>query len=152
MPTLLKRGIALGVTMTLLHVSLAVAIPVTGIEGSDALKNDAAVEVTDSFGGDFPHRKVSVSMYNAEPGQTDDTPCFTANGDDICDPNKGLTAAMNGVPFGTKIKIPALGNAVYTINDRMNKRYDSNYMDLHVQTRAEALKFGRQNLEIVILN
>lgn len=151
-PTLVKRGIALGATMTLLSVSMAVAEPTTGIEGALALKNDAAIAAPNDFGGDFPRRTVSVSMYNAVPGQTDDTPCITANGDDICDSDKGLTAAMNGVPFGTKIQIPALGNAVYTINDRMNRRYDSNYMDLHVETRAEAIRFGRQNLEIVILN
>ena len=151
-PTLAKRGIALGVTMVLLNVSLAVAEPTTGIEGAAALKDEAAVIVPNDFGGDFPRRTVSISMYNAVPGQTDDTPCITANGDNICDPDKGLTAAMNGVPFGTKIQIPALGNAVYTVNDRMNRRYDSGYMDIHVETRAEALRFGRQNLEIVILN
>ena len=152
MPTLAKRGVALAVTMVLLNVSFASAEPTTGIDGSLALKDEAAVTVPNDFGGDFPRRTVSVSMYNAVPGQTDDTPCITANGDNICDPDKGLTAAMNGVPFGTKIQIPALGNAVYTVNDRMNRRYDSGYMDLHVETRAEALRFGRQNLEIVILN
>jgi len=152
MPMLVKRGIALGITMVLLNVSLAVAEPITGIEGSAAFKDEAAVAAPDDFGGNFPRRKVSMSMYNALPGQTDNTPCITANGDNICDPNKGLTAAMNDVPFGTKFQIPALGNAVYTVNDRMNRRYDSGYVDLHVETRAEALKFGRKNLEIIILN
>jgi 3D (Asp-Asp-Asp) domain-containing protein len=152
MPTLVKRGIALGFTMILLNVSLAVAEPTTGIEGALALQNDAAVAAADDFGGDFPRRKVSVSMYNAVPGQTDDTPCITANGDNICDPNIGLTAAMNGVPFGTRIMIPALDNAVYTVNDRMNRRYDSTYMDIHVESYTDAIRFGRKNLEIVILN
>lgn len=151
MPTLIKRGIALGVTMILLNVSLAVAEPTTGIEGALALKNDAAVAATDDFGGDFPRRKVSMSAYTASVDETDSTPCHTANGDNICDPNKGLTAAMNGVPFGTKIHVPEL-NMTFTINDRMNRRYDSNYMDIHVPTKADAFKFGRQNLEIVILN
>jgi 3D (Asp-Asp-Asp) domain-containing protein len=158
-PTLVKRGIALGVTMTLLHVSLAVAIPVTGIEGADALKNDAAVAATDDFGGDFPRRKMSVSMYNALPEQTDDSPFITANGDDLRDPELGLTAAMNGVPFGTRIMIPALGNAVYTIDDRMNGRYNPkegekypDHVDLYTKHRKDAIHFGRQNLEIVILN
>src|SRR5688572_16673953 len=99
-PMLAKRGIALGLTMTLLHVSLAVAEPTTGIEGAVAFKNDAAVAAPDDFGGDFPRRKVSVSKYNSVPGQTDDTPFHTANGDDLRDPSLGPTVAMNGVPFG----------------------------------------------------
>ncbi len=149
--TLIKRGIALGITMSLLGVSLAVAEPTTGIEGSAALKTDIALAATDDFGGDFPRHKVSVSMYNADPRQTDDTPFITANGDDLRNPKLGRTAAMNGVPFGTKFFVPKLGITV-TINDRMNKRYDSTYMDIYELTHADALRFGRQNLEIVQLN
>lgn len=150
-PTLAKRGIALGLTMILLNVSLAVAEPTTGIEGAAALKNDAAVAASHDFGGDFIRRKVSVSKYNALPEQTDSTPFITANGDDLRNPKLGRTAAMNGVKFGTKVFIPDLDITV-TINDRMNARYDSSYMDIYELTKAEALKFGRKNLEIVILN
>lgn len=151
-PTLAKRGIALGMTMVLLNVSLAVAEPTTGINGAAALKNDAAVSVPAESGIEPRRMTVSVSAYTASVDETDDTPCHTANGDNICDPNKGLTAAMNGMPFGTKIQIPALGDKVFTINDRMNRRYDSGYMDIHVQTKAEAFKFGRKTLEVIILN
>jgi 3D (Asp-Asp-Asp) domain-containing protein len=151
MPTLIKRGVALGITMSLLNVSLAVAIPKTLIEGSAALGNEASASIPADAGIELARRTVSMSAYTASVDETDSTPCHTANGDDICDPNKDLTAAMNDVPFGTKIYVPAL-DKTFRINDRMNRRYDSNYMDIHVKTKADAFKFGRQSLEIVILD
>ena len=53
-----------------------------------------------------------VTAYNAgDPGQTDDTPCISANGENIC---KALAAgqkrcAANFVPLGSRIYIDKIG-------------------------------------------
>ncbi|MDO8601772.1 MAG: hypothetical protein Q7R62_01405 [bacterium] len=165
-PTLIKRSVILGVTLSLLQVSFAVAMPVTGIDGSVALKNEAAVTATDDFGGEFHRHMVSVSMYNNDPAQTDSSPNRTANGDNLLDPNLGPTVAMNGRPFGTMVYVPALGKK-FRVNDRMNPRYNPqrgesypDYMDIFLpidpsaptKAKAEALRFGRQTLEVIFLD
>ena len=52
--------------------------------------------------------------------------------------------AVNGLPFGTKIKIPALyGQKIFTVDDRMNARYGSTRMDIWMNApRKEVNAFG----------
>jgi len=92
--------------------------------------------------------KVVVSAYSSTPDQTDDTPFITANGGYVGD---GVVA-NNMLPFGTKIRIPELyGDKVFTVTDRMNKRYDGNHLDIWMPDRSLALNFGVKHAEIEIL-
>lgn len=60
--------------------------------------------------------------------------------------------ANNGLPFGTKIKVPALyGDKIFIVGDRMNKRMGSHRFDFWFSTRSEALNFGVKNVEIEVL-
>lgn len=97
-----------------------------------------------------PDRKmvVSLSAYTSTVDQCDSDPFTAASGKRVYD---GMIAA-NGLPMGTKIKIPSLyGDKVFTVDDRMNPRYGLGHMDMWMDTsRAEALKFGRKNVEVEI--
>lgn len=83
-------------------------------------------------------RYVAMTAYSSTPDQTDDSPFITANGTRVRD---GIVAT-NGLPFGTKIKIPELyGDKVFVVTDRMNKRY-TDRVDIWMETREEAIQFG----------
>lgn len=88
-----------------------------------------------------------VTKYSSEPGQTDDSPFITANGDHV---GPGTIACPSRFAFGTKIEIDG---KTYFCNDRMAKRYrDGNYFDIWVDDTEEAIRFGRQKLDVFILN
>ncbi len=89
-----------------------------------------------------------ITAYTSTPGQTDDSPFIAATGKRVYD---GMIAA-NGLPFGTQIKIPSLyGDKIFTVDDRMNKRYGLGRMDIWLDTtRSEAMKFGVKRVEVEI--
>lgn len=90
--------------------------------------------------------KVAVTAYSSTPDQTDSTPFITANGTHVKD---GIVAA-NFLPFGAKIKLPEVyGDKVFTVEDRMNKRYYYR-LDIWMPTREAAKQFGVQYLEVEI--
>lgn len=91
---------------------------------------------------------VDSTGYTSEVAQTDDTPFITANGEHVY---AGGVAA-NFLPFGTKIRIPDYyGDQVFTVNDRMNQRYDKR-VDIWFAQKPVALKWGiRHNVRIQIL-
>jgi 3D (Asp-Asp-Asp) domain-containing protein len=90
--------------------------------------------------------RVTVTAYSSTVDQCDSTPFITANGRRVAD---GIVAA-NFLPFGTKVKIPEFfGDKVFSVEDRMNKRYDHR-LDIWMPTRAEARQFGVRYLEIEI--
>lgn len=92
-------------------------------------------------------KKVTLTAYSSTVDQTDDSPFIAASGKRVYD---GMIAA-NFLPFGTKVKIPALfGDKIFTVNDRMHKRF-SDRVDIWFPERQEALKFGIRTAEIVIL-
>jgi len=96
--------------------------------------------------------KIWVSAYNSEPGQTDDTPCITASGLDVCKRATEDIIATNylHLPFGTKVRFPELyGDQVFIVHDRMNKKY-SNTADIWMQNHADAISFGRQYTRVEI--
>jgi len=94
-----------------------------------------------------------VTAYNAgDPNQTDDSPCISANGENLC---KALAkgekrCAANFVPLGTSIHVDKFGVCVVT--DRTNKRY-RNRVDIAMQKDEydKARRFGRQKLHVRIL-
>lgn len=95
---------------------------------------------------------VIATAYSSTVGQTDDTPCITANGFDLCANNIEEIIANNGLKFGTKVRIPELyGDRVFTVADRMNARFGQNRIDIWMTSQEKAQDFGvrRVKMEIV---
>ncbi|MCP3685727.1 MAG: hypothetical protein GY861_24025 [bacterium] len=87
------------------------------------------------MGTDFPkmREQVTATIYHAVEGQTDSTPFVTASGKHI-NPNnpaghRWIAVSRDleplGFVFGCKVMITGAGqmNGVYTVQDRMNKRW-----------------------------
>ena len=94
-----------------------------------------------------------VTAYNAgDPKQTDDTPCISANGENIC---KALASgkkrcAANFVPLGSRLHVDKVG--ICLVTDRTNRRY-RNRVDIAMNKDEyhKARQFGRQKLRVKIL-
>ena len=115
-----------------------------------ALMIDAMENETKSFGNlpvseDARPRKtftVPMTAYTSDPAQTDDTPCITASGMDVCERDQEDVVAANFLPLGTRVRIPELyGDRIFTVQDRMNARYDKR-MDFWMKDIKQAKKFG----------
>ncbi len=151
-PAFLKRGIALGVTMTLLHVSLAVAEPATGVNGSPALRDEAAVQ-TELFPiSNFETVTIKVSAYSAEADQTDARYWEMASGKDVY---IGAIACPRRFEFDSKVII---NGEMYTCEDRMAGKYDASdgvaieeRFDILMETRQEALNWGVRTVVATII-
>lgn len=92
-----------------------------------------------------------VTAYNSERGQTDDSPCITANGFNVCQHGVEDTIAANFLPFGAKVKIPELfGEKVFVVRDRMNLRH-SHRIDVWMIKKENARKFGVKIAKIEVL-
>ena len=91
--------------------------------------------------------KVTITAYSSTIDQTDSDPFTTANGRKV---NDGIIAA-NFLPFGTKVKMPKIfGDKVFSVEDRMNSRYDDGHLDIWLPTREQAKKFGVKYAEVEI--
>lgn len=97
-------------------------------------------------------KSVTITAYNAVPEQTDNTPCITADGTDICKNKNIKIVAANWLPFGTKVRIPEyFGDTIFEVRDRMNPRYRDR-LDILMESIPEAKQFGRRQLTVEILN
>lgn len=93
----------------------------------------------------------TMTAYNSDPAQTDDTPCITANGFNVCEHGVEDTIAANFLKFGTKVRIPELyGDRIFVVRDRMNKRY-SDRVDIWMKEKVDARKFGIKVAKIEIV-
>ena len=93
----------------------------------------------------------TITSYNSEVGQTDDSPCITANGFNVCERGIEDTIAANFLKFGTKVRIPALfGDRIFVVRDRMNERYPDR-VDIWMVNKADAKVFGVRRAEIQVL-
>jgi len=129
------------------------------ITSQNEINQDVILEVME-FNGKLPEsagadidfsQHVTMTAYNSEVGQTDNSPCITANGFNVCKHGIEDTVAANFLPFGTKVKIPALfGDKVFVVRDRMNKRF-SNRVDIWMIDRPDAIKFGVKVAKIEVL-
>lgn len=91
-----------------------------------------------------------VTAYSSTLDQTDNTPCIAASGYNLCQHDKENVVACNFLPFGTQVIFPELDpEKVYTVVDRMHERYNSR-LDIWMQTRAKATKFGVKYLQVEI--
>ncbi len=112
-----------------------------------SVSQTSKVSVADEDQPDKVIRAV-ITAYTSTPNQTDDSPFIAATGKRVHD---GMIAA-NGLPFGTKIKIPSLyGDKIFVVEDRMNSRYGFGRMDIWLDTsQAQAMKFGVKRVEVQI--
>ncbi|MFA4845661.1 MAG: hypothetical protein WC654_03835 [Patescibacteria group bacterium] len=87
---------------------------------------------------------IPLTAYTSDPAQTDDTPCITASGLDVCERGIENVVAANFLPIGTRVRIPELyGDRVFYVEDRMNERYHYK-MDVWMLDLADAKTFGVQ--------
>lgn len=92
-----------------------------------------------------------MTAYNSDPRQTDDTPCITANGFNVCEHGIEDTIAANFLKFGTKVMIPDLfGDRIFIVRDRMNKRYPDR-VDIWMLDYGDARKFGVKTAKIHVI-
>jgi len=87
-----------------------------------------------------------ITAYNAVPEQTDDEPCISASGLDVCNTNKKICAS-NEFPFGTLLLIE---NEIWEVQDRTHSRY-SYRIDLLFSDYNEAMQWGNRTLEVKII-
>ena len=93
----------------------------------------------------------TMTAYNSEVGQTDDDPCTTANGFNLCKHGIEDTIAANFLPMGTKVKIPELfGDRIFIVRDRMNQRH-ANRVDVWMKDHQSAMNFGVKVAKIQVI-
>lgn len=98
----------------------------------------------------FKTMMIPMTAYTSEVAQTDDTPCITASGMNVCKRNTEDIVAANFLPMGTRVKIPDLyGDRIFTVQDRMNKRYDK-HMDIWLKDLKQAKQFGLKYTKIEV--
>ncbi|MEX1997709.1 MAG: 3D domain-containing protein [Candidatus Andersenbacteria bacterium] len=90
--------------------------------------------------------RVMATAYSSTVDQTDGNPWATASGTTV---HRG-TLAANFLPFGSQVRI---GNQLYTVEDRLNARYNGKYIvDLWLPSRAEAIQYGVRVVEMEIIS
>ncbi len=90
---------------------------------------------------------VTLTAYSSTVDQCDSTPFITANGTHVHDG----TIAANFLKFGTKVRIPEyFGDKVFIVEDRTHPRYGDR-VDIWMETRQQALNFGKRKLKIEVL-
>lgn len=88
---------------------------------------------------------VVITAYSSTPDQTSGDPFITACGSRV---HEG-TFAMNGIPFGTKLRIPDyFGDKIFVVEDRMSARYSSNRGDIWMETREQAKQWGVRTVRV----
>ena len=116
----------------------------------DVIESNGKLPENDNVGIKWSEHLV-ITAYNSEAGQTDDSPCITANNFNVCDYGIEDTVAANFLPFGSKVRIPELfGNRIFIVRDRMNRRF-SNRVDVWMIERPDAVNFGVKVAKIEVL-
>lgn len=92
---------------------------------------------------------IEMSAYTSRVEETDETPCISADGTNICEYD-GCVVASNDYSFGTKVIVDGFGEC--EVKDRMNSRYTgTGNMDIYFGKDLEgALSFGRKQVKIQI--
>jgi len=95
---------------------------------------------------------VVATAYSSDPAQTDDTPCITADGFDLCRNDLENVIAANFLPLGTKVRIPQIyDDRIFVVHDRMNERYGEGRIDIWMYDRDRAVAFGVKTLKLEII-
>jgi len=94
---------------------------------------------------------VPITAYSSTIDQTDNTPCITANGFDLCAHNQEDVIAANFLSFGAKVRIPEyFGDQIFTVQDRMNARYYYR-ADIWMKQRRSAVAWGIRYATIEVI-
>jgi 3D (Asp-Asp-Asp) domain-containing protein len=95
--------------------------------------------------------KMVVTAYSSTEDQTDDTPFITASNKKVRD---GIIA-INGLPFGTRVRIPELygyGDNTFVVEDRLHQRKGKYHADIWMADYEKAKEFGvKWNVNVEIL-
>ena len=90
-------------------------------------------------------KEMEISAYNTIANQTDNSPCISANGTNVC--KEGNWLASNQIKLGTAVEIEG---KTYINVDRMNSRY-TNHADICMGYNIKKAKeWGRKVLLIKI--
>lgn len=93
----------------------------------------------------------TLTAYNSDVDQTDDSPCYTATGFNVCAHGQEDTIAANFLKFGTRVRIPDLfGDRVFVVRDRMHPKNDQK-VDVWMKNHSDAMKFGVKVAKIEVL-
>ena len=88
-----------------------------------------------------------VSAYNTTKAQTNNSPCISASGDNICG-RTDVVACPRNYKLGTRFKIR---DNIYTCLDRTSIKYNNRF-DISFDKDVEgAINFGKQYLKIEII-
>lgn len=102
-----------------------------------------------SYSVEPPHEFLiaEISAYTSSVDETDESPHENASGGR---PSHGSVACPSRFDFGTEIMI---NGETYTCDDRMNPRYtEGDYFDIWMETKAEAIHFGRVQMSVQVLD
>ena len=90
---------------------------------------------------------MQVTAYSSSVDETDSTPHVTASGTRTRD---GVIAS-NAFPIGTQLRIPELfGEKILIVEDRMHQRF-TDRIDIWMPSKWQALRFGKQQAEVEII-
>lgn len=94
--------------------------------------------------------RVAITAYTSDIAQTDETPCITSSGLNLCTRGTEDIIAANFLPIGTRVRIPDLyGDHVFYVQDRMNARYDR-HLDIWMKDYDDAKQFGLKIAKIEV--
>jgi len=162
---LARNTVVLAVFMLVAHYLLfAVSVFASGVDKTiETIQiEEKAEEYSEIFNNTLPYNKekelevawsgfYTVTAYNSDAGQCDNTPCITANGYDVCSHGIEDTIAANFLKFGTKVRIPEyFGDRVFVVRDRMNAKHN-NRVDVWMLEKTAAKKFGIKAAKIEVL-
>lgn len=92
----------------------------------------------------------TVYAYNSVEGQTDSSPCISADNKDICErfARGEKMVATNDFPLGTELFVGDLGR--FTVVDRMRSDYTRTIDIFMGYDVAGAKKFGKQKMAVLV--
>ena len=90
--------------------------------------------------------EANVTAYTASVDETDNTPCITASGHNIC-PTRFPIVANNCLGFGIRVSIRGV---IYRVHDRGAVRHGCAWFDILVDNKAEAYEWGIRREQVKI--
>ena len=98
------------------------------------------------------NNKTTFTAYTLSIEENDLSPCIGSGNNNLCELRKEMKiCASRDLPLDTVIYIDGFGECV--IKDRLNKKYKgTNRIDILMETKNEAIKFGKRELSYVVVN
>ena len=99
---------------------------------------------------------VTATAYSSTPWQTDNTPCITSTGYNVCNKTANIIAVsrdlVRSLGYHRQIMLPSLyGSEIFLIEDTMNVRF-VNRIDVHHGSTEDARDFGlKRNVELQVI-